>query len=51
MNVRYFFIIDQVAKGNAQIEHSPTDKMVEDFNTKPLHGTKSREFRREIHRQ
>ena len=48
MNIRYFFITDQVEKGNATIEHCPTDVMVGDFMTKPLQGTKFREFRRNI---
>jgi hypothetical protein len=28
LNIRYFFIPDQVEKGNAQIEHCGTDNMV-----------------------
>jgi hypothetical protein len=31
LNIRYFFITDQVEKGNAQIEHCGTDNMVGDF--------------------
>ena len=48
INIRYFFITDQVAKGNVKIEHCPTDVMVADFMTKPLQGTKFREFRKSI---
>ena len=48
MNVRYFFITNQVEKGNVQVEYCPTDKMVADFNTKPLQGTKFREFCKDI---
>ena len=48
MNIRYFFITDQVEKGNATVEHCPTDAMVGDFMTKPLQGTKFREFRKDI---
>jgi hypothetical protein len=31
LNIRYFFITDQVEKGKAQIEHCGTDNMVGDF--------------------
>jgi hypothetical protein len=31
LNIRCFFITDQVEKGNAQIEHCRTDNMVSDF--------------------
>ena len=48
MNIRYFFITDQVKKGNVSIEHCPTDAMVADFMTKPLQGSKFRSFRKKI---
>ena len=48
MNIRYFFITDQVNKGNVTIEHCPTEAMVADFMTKPLQGTKFRSFRKAI---
>jgi hypothetical protein len=48
INVRYFFLSDQVKQGNLTIEYCPTDKMVADFWTKPLQGKKFREFRRRI---
>jgi hypothetical protein len=31
LNIRYFFITDQVEKGNTQIEHWGTNNMVRDF--------------------
>jgi hypothetical protein len=37
-NIRYFFITDQVEKGNVVIEYCPTLEMVGDFMTKPLQG-------------
>jgi hypothetical protein len=40
LNIRYFFITDQVEKGNAQIEHCGTNEMAGDFFTKPLQGEK-----------
>ena len=45
LNIRYFFITDQVEKGNATIEYCPTEQMVGDVLTKPLQGTKFLEFR------
>ena len=48
MNIFYFFITDQVEKGNVDIEHCPTDGMVADFMTKPLQGSKFRDFRGSI---
>jgi hypothetical protein len=40
LNIRYFFVTDQVEKGNAQIEHCGTNNMAGDFFTKPLQGEK-----------
>ena len=38
MNVRYFFIKDQMDAGDFKIEHCPTKDMQEDYFTKPLQG-------------
>ena len=48
INVRYFFITDQVANGRVSIEYCPTDKMTADFMTKPLQSEKFLYFRDEI---
>jgi hypothetical protein len=48
MNIRYFFITDQIAQGNIMIEYCPTDSMVADFLTKPLQGYKFRKFKAAI---
>ena len=48
LNIRYFFMTDQIEKGNVQVEHCPTDEMIGDFNTKPVQGEKFRKFRRGI---
>ncbi|CAJ1943710.1 unnamed protein product [Cylindrotheca closterium] len=45
INIQYFFITDQVEKGNAKIKYCPTDDMIADFMTKPLQGEKFRKFR------
>ena len=48
LNVRYFFVTDQVEKGNLEIEYCPTDKMIGDFMTKPTQGKMFIEFRKDI---
>lgn len=48
LNVRYFFLTDQVNKGNLSIEYCPTDLMWGDFFTKPLQGAKFKLFRKWI---
>jgi len=48
LNVRYFFLTDQVEKKNLSIEYCPTDNMIADFMTKPLQGKKFSRFCEEI---
>ena len=48
LNIRYFFLADQVAKGNLSIEYCPTKEMWGDFFTKPLTGELFRKFRKLI---
>ena len=48
INIRYFFVSDQVEKGNLEIEYCPTDDMTADFMTKPLQGEKFLKFRAEV---
>jgi hypothetical protein len=48
LNIRYFFLTDQIAKGNLSIEYCPTNSMQGDFFTKPLQGAKYFNFRDEI---
>jgi hypothetical protein len=40
LNICYFFLTDQVEKGNVTIVYCPTDDMVGDSHTKPLQGEK-----------
>ena len=49
-NIRYFFISDMKEKGQLSIRYCPTDKLVADYMTKPLHGPKFNEFRQQIMR-
>jgi hypothetical protein len=44
LNIRYFFITNQVEKGNAQIKHCGTNNMIGDLFTKPLQGKKFHDF-------
>ena len=48
LNVRYFFLMDQVEKGNLGITYCPTGDMTADYLTKPLQGEKFRKFQAEI---
>ena len=48
MNIRYFFVTDQVSKGNLEIEYCPTGDMIGDFMTKPLQGKVFEKFRKLI---
>ena len=45
INVRYYFIEDKIEKDKINVIYCPTSKMVRDFFTKPLQGTKSIKFR------
>ena len=38
LEIRYFFVTDNVKRGRMRIEHCPTGDMVADFFTKPLQG-------------
>jgi hypothetical protein len=44
LHIRYFFLTDQVEKGNVTIAYCPTNDMVGDFHTKPLQVEKFRKF-------
>ena len=38
LNIRYFFLHDQIKKGNLSVEYCPTTEMIGDYFTKPLQG-------------
>lgn len=48
LNIRYFFVADQVAKGRMTVTYCPTDQMIGDYMTKPTHGKKFKYFRQKI---
>ena len=39
LNIRFFFVTDQVNKGNLSIKFCPTESMLADYFTKPLTGS------------
>jgi len=48
LEIRFFFVTDNVEKKHLRIEYCPTDDMVGDFYTKPLQGSKFTRFRATI---
>jgi hypothetical protein len=48
MNIRYFFVKDQVDSKRVKIDHCPTSEMLADFFTKPLQGGPFRKLRDHI---
>jgi hypothetical protein len=45
INIRYFFVTDQIEKDNIEIKYCPTKLMIGDFFTKPLQGKQFTYFR------
>ena len=48
LNIRYFFLTDQIAKKNLTVEYCPTDKMVGDYMSKPLQGKAFQTLKKQI---
>jgi len=48
IEIRYYFITDNVRRGTANVVYCPTEAMIADFFTKPLQGALFRKFRRFI---
>jgi len=48
LNIRYFFITDQVGRGEVQIQYCGTDDMIGDYMTKGLQGIKYEKFCKHI---
>ncbi len=38
IEIHYYYVADQIAKGDLRVVWCPTDKMIADFQTKPLQG-------------
>jgi len=45
INVRYFFVKDQIESGDMHVAYCPTEWMIADFFTKPLQGIALLKFR------
>ena len=48
INIRYFFVTDRIEAKDVSVQYCPTQEMVADFFTKPLHGVLFQKFRNEI---
>ena len=48
INIRYFFMTDQINKNKVAVKYCPTDNMTADYMTKPTQGAKFNMFRRDI---
>ena len=48
INIRYFFLTDQIEKGNLRVEYCPTKQMWADGLTKPLQGSLGKQMRRKL---
>jgi len=48
LNIRYFYLTDQIEKGNIEVHYCPTDKMIADYHSKPLQGKQCNILRRQI---
>ena len=46
--IKYFFMNDLINRKELEVEYCPTDRMIGDYMTKPLLGTKFEEFRNQI---
>ncbi len=45
IEIWYYYVADQVAKGDLRVVWCPADEMIADFLTKPLQGKASVKFR------
>ena len=45
LNIRFFFVTDQIEKGHLTVKHCPTGDMIADLMTKPLQGKPFEKFR------
>jgi hypothetical protein len=48
INIRYFYITDQIKEGKVSVTYCPTLEMVSDYFTKPLQGSLFRTHRNAI---
>ena len=48
LDIRYYFIADQIKAKMLEVVHEPTELMVADYFTKPLQGAAFHKFRKLI---
>lgn len=46
LNIRYYFVTNRIHQSEVSIVYCPTDDMIADVMTKPLQGSKFKQFRR-----
>ena len=45
IHIRYFFVKDRIEKKEMRVEYCPTENMLADYCTKPLQGSRFKEYR------
>eukprot|EP00980_Cylindrotheca_fusiformis_P012362 scaffold3036_cov117-Cylindrotheca_fusiformis.AAC.1 len=48
LDIRYFFVTDNIKRGRMSVQYCPTDDMIADFFTKPLQGAKFQKFCKQV---
>ena len=48
LNIRYFFLTDQIEKGNLVVQYCLTGEMMADYMSKPLQGALFQKFKRGV---
>ena len=48
LDIRYFYVTDYIKKGDISLKFCPTDTMTADHMSKPTHGKKFHQFKKEI---
>ena len=48
IDIRYFFLTNQIQKGSLSVEYCPTKQMIADYITKPLQGKLFHKFKKMI---
>ena len=48
LNIKYFYVTDLIKRNEIELKNCPTEKMIADYMTKPLVGSKFKHLRKEI---
>jgi len=48
LKIKYFYVTDLIKRNEIELKYCPTEKMIADYMTKPLVGSKFKHFRKEI---